>query len=171
MPTAQPLRALFMIRIIKTTLVFIVIFSLQACSWMRQEFKDPDIQVVGFSYLPGDNILEQHFALRLQLTNPNDLELEVKGIGFEFAVAGVELMHGASNGIPLIKPYSSTEFTVQGSANVIQAMRLLKKMHKNPQNRFDYTLNTKIDLAHGWPSTFNLKREGNIGLDDWLGKQ
>lgn len=160
-----------MSRIIKTALVCIIILALQGCSWMRQEFKDPDIRVIGFDYLPGDNLLEQYFTLRLQLTNPNDLELDVKGLGFEFAIAGVELMHGVSNDIPVIKPYSSTEFTVKGSANVIQVMRLLKKMHKNPQSRFDYTLNTRIDLAHGWPSTFNLKREGNIGLDDWLGKE
>jgi len=160
-----------MSRIIKSTLVCIVILALQACSWMRQEFTDPDIKVIGFNYLPGNNLLEQRFALRLQLTNPNDMELDVKGISFLFTIANIDLIQGASNEIPLIKPYSATEFTVQGSANVIQAARLLKKMHKNPQNRFGYTLNAKIDLAHGWPSTFNLKREGNIGLDDWLGKE
>lgn len=153
------------------TLACIIILALQGCSWMQQEFNDPDIQVVGFSYLPGDNLLEQRFALRLQLTNPNDLELDVKGISFLFTIANIDLIQGVSNEIPVIKPYSATEFTVQGSANVIQAARLLKKMHKNPQNRFDYTLHTKIDVAHGWPSTFNLKREGNTGLDDWLEKK
>lgn len=160
-----------MTHFIKTVLICFIVLTLQACSWMRQEFKDPDIQVVGFKYLPGNNLLEQRFALNLKLTNPNDLELDVKGISFLFTIANIELIQGVSNEIPVIKPYSATEFTVQGSANVIQAARLLKKIHKNPQNRFDYILNTKIDLAHGWPSTFNLKREGNVGLDDWLEKK
>jgi len=133
---------------------------------MQQDLSDPDIKVVGFTHIKSDNFLEQRFALRLQLTNPNDLELEVKGIGFQFEIAGIEFIQGVSGEVPLIKPYSTTEFTVQGSANVIQAVRLLHKIQKKPQNRFDYTLHTKIDLAHGWPSTFNLKREGDIGLDD-----
>lgn len=160
-----------MINVARITLACILLLALQACSLMRQEFKDPDIQVVGFTHLSGGNLLEQRFALRLQLTNPNDLELEVKGIHFQFSIAGVELIQGVSNEVPVIKPYSTTEFTVQGSANVIQAVRLLKKMQKKPESRFDYTLDTRIELAHGWPSTFNLKREGNIGLDDWLGKK
>lgn len=151
---------------LKVLFICMMIFTLQSCSWMRQEFRDPDIKVVRFTHIKSDNFLEQRFALRLQLTNPNDMELEVKGISFQFAVAGIEFIKGVSDEVPVIKPYSTTEFTVQGSANVIQAVRLLHKMQKKPQNRFDYTLNTKIDLAHGWPSTFNLKREGDIGLDD-----
>ena len=153
-------------RIIKITLTFIMMLALQSCSLMQQEFTDPEIQVIGFTHQSGGNLLDQRFTLRLQLTNPNDMKLEVKGISFQFAIAGMQFLQGVSDEVPVIKPYSSTEFTVQGSANVIQAVRLLKKMQKKPQQRFDYTLNTKIDLAHGWPSTFNLKREGDIGLDD-----
>jgi LEA14-like dessication related protein len=151
---------------IKITLACILMLALQSCSWMRQDLVNPDIKVVRFTRVNSDNFLEQRFALRLQLTNPNDLELEVKGISFQFEIAGIEFIQGVSGEVPVIKPYSTTEFTVQGSANVIQAVRLLHKIQKKPQNRFDYTLNTKIDLAHGWPSTFNLKREGDIGLDD-----
>ena len=152
--------------LIKITLTCIVILTLQSCSWIQQDLSDPDIKVVRFAHIKSNNFLDQRFTLRLQLTNPNDMELEVKGISFQFAIAGIEFIQGVSDDVPIIKPYSTTEFTVQGSANVIQAVRLLQKMQKKPQNRFDYTLNTKIDLAHGWPSTFNLKREGDIGLDD-----
>ena len=153
-------------RIIQKILACILILTLQSCSWTQRELSNPDIKVVRFTRVDSDNFLEQRFALRLQLTNPNDLELSVKGISFQLAIAGIDFIQGVSDDVPLIKPYSTTEFTVQGSANVIQGVRLLHKMQKKPQSRFDYTLNTKIDLAHGWPSTFNLKREGNIGLDD-----
>lgn len=152
--------------LIKITLTCILILTLQSCSWIQQDLSDPDIKVVRFTHIKSNNFLEQRFTLRLQLTNPNDMELEVEGMSFQFAIAGIEFIQGVSNDVPLIKPYSTTEFTVQGSANMIQAVRLLHKMQKKPQTRFDYTLNTKIDLAHGWPSTFNLKREGDIGLDD-----
>jgi LEA14-like dessication related protein len=156
---------------IKTTLVCVLLLAIQGCSWMRQEFHDPDIKVVGFSNVKGGNLLKQRFALTLELTNPNDLELDVKGMTFTLAIAGIDIMQGVSDKVPVIKPYSTTEFTVEGSANVIQAMRLLHKMQKKIGEDVNYTLNTRIDLRHGWPSSFNLKREGKISLDEWLGKQ
>lgn len=156
-----------MTRMIKTILVGIIACSLQACSWVQQDLVEPEIQVVGLKHIAGGNLLDQRFTLQLQLTNPNDLELEVKGIHFQLELAGMELMQGVSNEVPIIKPYSTTQFTVQGSANVVQAVRLLRKMQKKPERRFQYTLKTRIDLVHGWPSTFNLQREGDVGLDDW----
>lgn len=145
--------------------------ALQSCTWLQQDLKDPDIQVTGFSHVPGGNLLEQRFALQLQITNPNDLQLDVKGLTFDFAVDDVKLVRGVSNEVPVIKPYSQTAFTVHGSANVVQAVRLLSRMQRNPDKRFRYRLNTRIDLLRGWPSTFNLERNGDIGLSDWLEKQ
>jgi LEA14-like dessication related protein len=158
-------------RIIHSSLVCMIFLALQSCSWLRQDLQEPDIKVVGFSRVSGGNLLEQRFALQLQVTNPNDLKLEVKGLTFTFAVDDADLVQGVSNEVPVIKPYSQTEFTVHGSANVIQAVRLLNRMQRKPDRRFNYTLNTRIELLHGWPSTFNLKREGDIGLSDWLEKQ
>jgi LEA14-like dessication related protein len=154
-------------RTIQIILTAIVLFALQACSLLRQEFADPDIQVIGLQHVSGGNLLNQRFLLQLQLTNPNDLQLEVKGIHFQLEVAGLPLMQGVSNQIPVIKPYSTIEFTVEGSANVIQAVKLIRKMQKKPQQRFDYLLNTRVELARGWPETFNLQRQGDVSLGDW----
>lgn len=156
---------------VKKVLACLLLLALQSCSLLKQEFHDPDIKVVSFSNVQGSNILKQRFALTLELTNPNDLELDVKGMTFTLAIAGIDIMQGVSDKVPVIKPYSTTEFTVQGSANVIQAMRLLHKMQKNIGQDVSYTLNTRIDLRRGWPSSFNLEREGKISLADWLGKQ
>lgn len=154
--------------LIKILLTGALILALQGCSWTRQPLVDPDVQVIGFQHLQGGNLLAQRFVLRLQLTNPNDLELEVKGLTFQFNVAGVDLIEGVSNEIPLIKPYSKTEFTVQGSANVIEAVRLIKKISRKPDNPLPYTLQTHIDLAHGWPSSFTLTKKDSIQLNDVL---
>lgn len=153
--------------VIRAIFISIIACTLQACSWVQQELVDPEIRVIGLKHIAGNNLLDQRFTLQLQLTNPNDLELEVKGMHFQLELGGMELMQGVSGEVPVIKPYSTTEFTVQGSANIVQAVQLLRKMQKKPQHRFHYALKTRIDLARGWPATFNLQREGDIGLDDW----
>lgn len=153
---------------IRLTVVGLLLCILQGCSWLQKDLLNPDIKVVDFSTAKGGNLLEQRFALRLRLTNPNDLELDVKGMNFEFDVEGVELIRGVSSDVPLIKPFGEAEFTVQGTANVIQAVRLLKKLQKKPDAGLSYTLNTRIVLRSGWPSTFNLQKDGTLTLDDWL---
>ena len=156
-------------KLIRLLFPICLLLLVQGCSWLQKDLRNPDVKVVGFSTTKGgNNLLEQKFALRLHLTNPNDLELDVKGMNFEFEIEGVELIRGVSDDVPLIKPFSEAEFTVQGSANVIQAVRLLKKLQKKPDAELAYTLNTRIVLRHGWPSSFNLKKDGTLNLNDWL---
>lgn len=154
--------------LLKSVLAIFLIFTFQGCSSLRQEYEEPDIRVLEFSRLPGNNLLDQRFSLLLSLTNPNDLELDVKGLAFVFDIGGTELIRGTSNDVPLIKPYGEARFTVQGSANLVEAMRLLKKLSRQPDKRLDYTLHTTVELAKGWPSTFRLTRDGQVGLEDLL---
>lgn len=135
------------------------------CSWWAKPFEEPDIKVVSFTALPGDNFLEQRFALKLRLVNPNDLRLDIKGLVFDFSVEGVELMRGSSRDIPVIEPYGEAEFSVEGSANMLDAAKLLfHELQSDPDAKFDYVLKSRIDLANHWPSTFHITRDGKIDL-------
>lgn len=156
----------------RTWIIFFVMAGLVGCSWWTKPFEDPDIKVISFAALPGDNLLEQRFSLKLRLTNPNDLRLNVKGLVFKFTVEGIELMRGVSRDIPVIEPYGETEFTVEGSANMLDAAKLLfHELQSDPDARFDYVLNTRIELADHWPSTFNISRDGQIDLLKATGKK
>lgn len=152
-------------------MLLLSLLLLQGCSSLREEFQEPDIRVLGFARLPGNNLLDQRFNLYLKLSNPNDLQLDIKGIAFSFNIGETELIRGVSNNVPHIAPYGEVEFTVQGSANLIEAVRLLKKLQRHPEAAQAYQLKAKVDLAHGWPSTFNLTRDGNLRLDQLLRKE
>lgn len=144
---------------------------LAGCSALRPEFREPDVQVKAFQKLPGSNLLDQRFALLLELQNPNDYALDVKGLRFRFDVGDVELMRGVSSDIPPIPAYGTVRFTVQGSANLVQAVMLLKQMQRQPDDGTAYRLVLDVDLAKGWPSTFTVTRRGEFALRDWLDKR
>ncbi len=144
---------------------FILLVMLASgCTWLKHGFQEPKIALVGFSHLPGDGLLEQRFALRLQLTNPNDQRLAIKGLSFSFSIEGFELINGVSGKVPVIEPYGQANFSVQGSAHMLDAVRLFNELRRDPRMRFNYTLDARVDLAEGWPASFNLKREGEINL-------
>lgn len=155
-------------RVARYILAVGLLLWLQGCSSLRQEFREPDIRVLGFARQPGNNLLDQRFKLYLSLTNPNDLALDIKGITFDFTIAGTRLVQGVSNDVPHIAPYAEVQFTVQGSANLVEAVRLLKKLQRHPEAPQAYRLHATVDLAHGWPATFNLNRDGTVRLDQLL---
>lgn len=155
-------------RIMKSALAFLLVLTLQGCSLFRQEFNEPDVRVLAISRLPGGSLLDQRFALQLAMTNPNDLELDIRQLAFICHVGETELVRGTSTDVPPVAPFGETRFTVQGSANLIAVAKLLRKMQKHPDQRFGYTLQADIELEHGWPSTFHLTRDGDIGFRDLL---
>lgn len=159
------------LRLFSAVVLTMVLLALQGCSLLRDELKEPDIKLLGFERLPGKGLLEQRFSLRLRLSNPNDLRLQVKGLSFTLEVEGVELVRGQSHDVPEIAPYSDTDFTVTGSAYMLDALRLFDRLRRDADTNFHYTLYTDIDLARGWPASYHLKREGDMNLLEKLGKK
>lgn len=146
----------------------LLLLALPGCSLFRQDLVAPEIQVVALQRLPGSNLLDQRFALGLQVSNPNDMTFHVRGIQIRFAIAGVELMQGVSNEVPVIEPYGTARFTLQGSANVVQLAKLLRKMQRKPDKRHGYTITAHIEMERGWPASFNITRDGDFAFRDWL---
>ncbi len=153
------------LRMRRATLAILACLMLAACSWMPPvKLKEPTVSLVSFSRLPGDNVLEQRFALRLRLGNPNNLRLKVAGLSFDFAIEGYRLITGVSREVPVIEPYGEVEFTVQGSAHMLDAIRLFNELRRDPRTRFHYELDTQLDLADRLLSHYSLKKTGEVNL-------
>jgi LEA14-like dessication related protein len=147
----------------RLTALLLLAVLMCGCMLMRTDLKDPDIQLLNFSVAGGSPIAPR-FALRLRLTNPNDLRLHIKGLNFTYSIDDEELMKGVSNDIPVIEPFGETEFTVKGSARLMNALHLLETLQHDPLTRFHFRLKTHIEMAEGWPSSFNIEKHGEIGL-------
>ncbi|HQQ63524.1 MAG TPA: LEA type 2 family protein [Pseudomonadales bacterium] len=147
----------------RLTLLLLLAALSCSCTLFRKNLKDPDISLLKFS-VAGGTPLAPRFALRLRIANPNDLRLSIKGLSFTYSIGDEELMNGVSNDIPVIEPYGEAEFTVKGSASLLHALPLIETLQQDPLTRFHYRLTTHIDMAEGWPSSFNVKKEGEIGL-------
>jgi LEA14-like dessication related protein len=137
-PTAAAARAL---------IVAAGILCLAACSLVTPKFIRPNVSVVSVELRSG-NLLQQNFAVKLNIQNPNARALPVNGLHLELNVGGVEIASGVSDRAVVVPALGESEFDMTIKANM--ALALIKLANKMDQHSdsvdYDLTGAANIDL-------------------------
>jgi LEA14-like dessication related protein len=127
--------------------IFALSLGLNACSLMAPKFNRPDVTVISIE-MRGGNLLQQNFAVKLNIQNPNDRALPVRGLHTELSVGGEQIASGVSDRAVVIPAYGESEFDMTITANL--ALTLLKLTDKAAQHAdsidYDLTGAASIDL-------------------------
>lgn len=140
----------------------ILLTLLQSCAGARPGLEKPGVKVESLQVLDSKG-LSQRFRIGLVLTNPNSTALPVDGISYTLSLNGADLLSGVSDQIPTLAAYSETPVSLDVSADLFAALRLLNSLTRAGEDELEYSLAAKIDLA-GWRPSFNVQREGQIDL-------
>ncbi len=118
-----------------------------ACSVLAPKFDRPNVSVVRIELRSG-NLLQQNFAVKLNIQNPNDRTLPITGVHVELNVGGEQIASGVSDHALVVPAHGEADFDMTIKANV--ALALLKLADKMDQhsNSIDYDLTgaASIDL-------------------------
>ncbi len=68
--------------------------------------------------LRGGNLLQQNFAVKLNIQNPNDRALPVRGLHAELNVGGEQIASGISDRAVVIPAFGESEFDLTITANL-----------------------------------------------------
>jgi LEA14-like dessication related protein len=94
------------------------------------------------------NLLQQNFAVKLNIQNPNDRALPVRGLHTELSVGGEQIASGVSDRAIIVPAFGDSEFDMTINANL--ALALLKLADKANQHAdsidYDITGVASIDL-------------------------
>jgi LEA14-like dessication related protein len=127
--------------------IFALSLGLSACSLMAPKFNRPNVTVIGIE-MRGGNLLQQNFAVKLNIQNPNDRALPVRGLHTELRVGGEQIASGVSDHAVVIPAFGESEFDMTITANL--ALALLKLTDKANQHAdsidYDLTGAASIDL-------------------------
>jgi LEA14-like dessication related protein len=111
------------------------------------KFNRPNVSVVAVELKSG-NLLQQTVAVKVNVQNPNDRALPVKGLHLELSTGGEQLATGVSDHAFVVPPFGESEFDMTVKANM--ALVLLKLSQKADQNAdsidYDVTGGVSIDL-------------------------
>jgi len=149
----------------RTRLLFIGwSLCLAACSLLTPKFERPTVSVAGIELTNG-NLLQQTFRVKLNIQNPNDRALPVRGLHASLSVEGEHIAEGQNDRAFVVPAKGDTDFDVLITANM--ALALLKLANKMDQHAdsIDYDVSgaASIDLPflHDLPfhqtGSFSLK--------------
>ena len=113
------------------------------------------------------NLLQQNFAVKLNIQNPNDRALPVHGLHAELNVGGQQIASGVSDRAVIVPAFGESEFDMTISANIALALLKLADKANQRADSIDYevTGEASIDLPflHNLPfrQTGSFKLNGN----------
>jgi LEA14-like dessication related protein len=131
----------------RLTKIIALTLALGACSLMAPKFNRPTVTVIGIELRSG-NLLQQNFAVKLNIQNPNDRALPVRGLHTELNVGGQQIASGVSDRAVIVPAFGEAEFDMTISANLALAlMKLADKANQHADSiDYDLTGEASIDL-------------------------
>jgi LEA14-like dessication related protein len=128
-------------------LPLVLAVTLSGCSLLAPKFNRPEVTVVSVEMRSG-NLLQQNFAVKLNIQNPNDRALPVSGVHVELNVGGDQIASGISDRAFVVPAFGESQFDMTIKANMALAfMKLADKMDKHADSiDYDLTGAASIDL-------------------------
>lgn len=132
---------------LKRSLPVALAMCLGACSLMSPKFNRPAVSVASIE-LRGGNLLQQNFAVKLNIQNPNDRALPVRGLHIELHVGGEQIASGVSDRAFVVPAFGESQFDMTIRANMALALLKLANAADQRSDSIDYDLTgaASIDL-------------------------
>jgi LEA14-like dessication related protein len=143
--------------------IFALTVCLGACSLMAPKFNRPNITVIGIE-LRGGNLLQQTFAVRLNIQNPNDRPLPVHGLHAELNVGGEQIASGTSDRAVVIPASGESEFDLTITANLALALLKLADRANQHADSIDYDLTGAASLDLPFLRNLPFHQTGSLRL-------
>jgi LEA14-like dessication related protein len=135
---------------------------LAACSTLGSKLQAPGLELVGVQMLSTD-MFAQRFKMRVKVTNPNDLELPVKGLEYTILMMGDSFAEGMSNEAFLLPARGEAEFDMLVTTNFVSSFgRLLSRVQGGKLQDVDYEITGKIMVDKGMLRKIPISHRGTV---------
>jgi LEA14-like dessication related protein len=131
------------------------------CTTLVPHLQPPELKVVGLNFLGGDN-RHQQLRLRVQVTNPNDRQIAVRGIDYRVALAGSHFADGNSAEPFTVPPLGQSEFNLNVNADLAALVNVVAG-HLN-DTALDYEVSGTLHLAEGLLREIPFKGHGKLPM-------
>jgi LEA14-like dessication related protein len=143
--------------------IFALSLALCACSLVAPKFTRPNVTVVSIE-LRGGTLLQQNFAVKLNIQNPNDRPLPVHGLHTELNVGGEQIASGVSDRAVIVPAHGDSEFDMTISANLALALLKLSDRANQHADSIDYDLTGEASLDLPFLRSLPFHQSGTLKL-------
>lgn len=135
-----------MFRFLSKLITIISVMLLVGCATLNPNFEKPQVSVSSFKALPGSG-MNPSFEIGLRVINPNNIDLNLKGISYSASIEGNQVFSGVANQLPIIPAYGEDEVKLQAQADLFSGLRLFADLLKPRKTPIGYSLKVKLDVG------------------------
>lgn len=135
---------------------------LASCSSLAPKIEAPRLSLMRIAMTSGD-IFSQNFLVHLNVENPNDRPLPIKGIEYQLFLQGDSFAEGTSAKPFTVPALGETEFDLTVRTNFVSSVgRLLTRL--NGKTKVEYILEGKVLLESGLVRKIPFQESGTVDL-------
>jgi LEA14-like dessication related protein len=144
----------------------VLALALPACSLLRPQFEQPTVTVVGIELRSG-NLLQQTFAVKLHVQNPNTQALPVRDLHFSVRVDGEAVADGVNQRAFVVPASGEMDFDMNISANLaVVILKLAGKRQAHADSlSYEVTGSASVELPFWRAIAFH--QSGSLPLTDF----
>jgi LEA14-like dessication related protein len=143
----------------------LVILTLTGCAGIGKPFETPRVSLSNIQVQESKG-LETAFLVLLRVTNPNDGELDIKGLDCDLEINGKPFAYGISNTQVTVPAFGSETIPVTVYSSVIDIIKGLFGLQQRED--LSYRVKGKVRMAGGglMPSTLPFDSQGTVSIKD-----
>ena len=135
---------------------------LSSCSALRPDLQVPRLTLVSVAMTSAD-IFNQQFLVKVNVQNPNDRELPVKGIDYKLFLEGDSFAEGKSEKPFTVPAQGDIDFDMTVRTNFVSgAGRLLSRL--NGRDQVNYIVEGKVLTDIGMLKKIPFQETGTVNL-------
>jgi LEA14-like dessication related protein len=131
---------------------------------MAPKFNRPNVSVVSIEMVSA-NLKQQKFAVKLNIQNPNDRALPVRGLHAELHVGGQQIASGVSDHAFTVPAFGESEFDMAITANMALAWLLLADSVNQNAKSIDYELTGAASIDLPFLRDLPFRQRGSLPLE------
>jgi LEA14-like dessication related protein len=114
-------------------LIVALAVGVNGCSALRPDLKAPRLALIAVAMTSGD-VFNQQFLIRMNIENPNDRELPIRGLDYKLFLEGDGFAQGKLNKPFVVPANGETDFDMTVKTNFVSGVgRLLSRLNGRTQ--------------------------------------
>lgn len=150
-PITRSLTALFLIAM------------LAGCSALGN-YQRPDVNITSFNLAPQSSGSTPRFDIGIQIVNPNNRALPLRGISYSLEIEGQRILSGAKPDLPQIPAYGTADFVIQASPDLLGSARLIADLFSRQRSSMGFVFRATLDPGTFMPS-IRIEESGSFDLN------
>ena len=145
-------------------LVLTLLITASSCSSLRPDLKAPRLALMAVAMTSGD-VFNQQFLIRMNVENPNDRELPIKGLDYKLFLEGDGFAEGKLNKPFVVPANGETDFDMTVKTNFVSGVgRLLSRLNGRTQVNYSIEGDLLTDIRFLKKIPFQETGSVNIGV-------